>query len=129
MADPTSLVSVLGNVLKLEVAEQLTQDQVKRLKSLKLGWIQFESSSIRVYPNDQLAAHILGVRVDCATAEDTIISKLEWSVRSGGSERQRRDIAGIVAAAAGQLDQAYIERWVAELGLEAEWAAARATEL
>jgi len=43
-----------------KVAEQLTQDQVKRLKSLKLGWIQFESSSIRVYPNDQLAAHILG---------------------------------------------------------------------
>lgn len=43
-----------------KVAEQLTQDQVKRLKSLKLGWIQFESSSVRVYPNDQLAAHILG---------------------------------------------------------------------
>jgi cell division protein FtsI (penicillin-binding protein 3) len=43
-----------------KVAEHLTQDQVKRLKSLKLGWIQFESSSVRVYPNDQLAAHILG---------------------------------------------------------------------
>ncbi len=43
-----------------KVAEQLTQDQVKRLKSLNLGWIQFESSSIRVYPNDQLASHILG---------------------------------------------------------------------
>lgn len=43
-----------------KVAEQLTQDQVKRLKSLKLGWIQFESSSVRVYPNDQLAAHVLG---------------------------------------------------------------------
>jgi len=43
-----------------KVAERLTQDQVKRLKSLKLGWIQFESSSIRVYPNDQLAAHVLG---------------------------------------------------------------------
>lgn len=43
-----------------KVAERLTQDQAKRLKSLNLGWIQFESSSVRVYPNDQLAAHVLG---------------------------------------------------------------------
>lgn len=43
-----------------KVADQITQDQVKRLKSLNLGWIQFESGSIRVYPNDELAAHILG---------------------------------------------------------------------
>lgn len=43
-----------------KVADRITQDQVKRLKSLRLGWIQFESSTIRVYPNDQLAAHVLG---------------------------------------------------------------------
>ena len=43
-----------------KVADQLTQDQAKSLRSLKLGWIQFESSTIRVYPNDQLAAHVLG---------------------------------------------------------------------
>ncbi|WP_031498626.1 penicillin-binding protein [Bryobacter aggregatus] len=43
-----------------KIAEQISQEQAKRLKSLRLGWIQFESSTIRVYPNDQLAAHILG---------------------------------------------------------------------
>ncbi len=43
-----------------KIVDQISQDQAKRLKSLHLGWIQFESSSIRVYPNDQLAAHILG---------------------------------------------------------------------
>ena len=43
-----------------KVADRITQDQVMRLKSLRLGWIQFESSTIRVYPNDQLAAHVLG---------------------------------------------------------------------
>ncbi len=42
------------------VAQNITQEQANRLKSLHLGWIQFESSSIRVYPNDQLAAHVLG---------------------------------------------------------------------
>lgn len=43
-----------------KVATNITQDQLKSLKSLKLGWIQFESSSVRVYPHDNLAAHILG---------------------------------------------------------------------
>jgi cell division protein FtsI (penicillin-binding protein 3) len=43
-----------------KVAQNINQDQSSRLKSLKFGWIRFESSSIRVYPNDGLAAHILG---------------------------------------------------------------------
>jgi cell division protein FtsI (penicillin-binding protein 3) len=43
-----------------KVATNISQDQLKSLKSLKLGWIQFESSSVRVYPHDNLAAHILG---------------------------------------------------------------------
>ncbi len=43
-----------------KVAEHLTQDQARSLRSLRLGWIQFESSTIRVYPNDQLAAHVIG---------------------------------------------------------------------
>jgi hypothetical protein len=43
-----------------------------------------------------------------ASAEDTIVAKLEWSKQSGGSERQRRDIAGILAMMVDQLDRAYI---------------------
>ncbi len=66
-----------------------------------------------------------GVSVPAATAEDTIIAKLEWSKRSGGSERQRRDVAGIVATVGTDLDIAYIERWVRELNLDAEWTIAR----
>lgn len=43
-----------------KVAEHVNQEQVNRLKTLSLDWIQFESSSARLYPNDHLAAHILG---------------------------------------------------------------------
>ena len=42
------------------VAPRVTQEQANRLRSLNLGWIQFESSSVRVYPNGTLAAHLLG---------------------------------------------------------------------
>jgi hypothetical protein len=66
----------------------------------------------------------MGVSVPMATAEDTIIAKLEWSKMSGGSERQRRDVASIVAARAGELDRDYIARWISALNLDDEWAVA-----
>jgi hypothetical protein len=67
---------------------------------------------------------ILGVEIDAATAEDTIIAKLEWA-REGGSERQLEDVAGILRVSARTLDLAYVDRWVTELGLEEAWRRAR----
>jgi predicted nucleotidyltransferase len=62
-----------------------------------------------------------GLAVWMATAEDTILAKLEWA-KAGESERQLRDVVGILEVAGGRLDRAYIERWVAELGLLDLWA-------
>lgn len=67
---------------------------------------------------------IVGVAIDTATAEDTIISKLEWS-KAGGSERQLEDVAGILRLRQTTLDLAYIERWVDELELREQWDRAR----
>jgi hypothetical protein len=72
---------------------------------------------------------ILGVPAFVASPEDTIVAKLEWSKQSGGSERQRRDVAGILANAVGALDRVYLERWVRDLDLEGEWKAAQATPI
>ena len=55
-----------------------------------------------------------------ATAEDTIVAKLEWA-KAGESERQLRDVAGIVSRVGDRLDRGYVERWVAELALEDVW--------
>jgi hypothetical protein len=51
-----------------------------------------------------------------ASPEDTILSKLEW-YRLGGevSERQWRDILGVLKTRAGELDLAYLNKWAAEL--------------
>jgi hypothetical protein len=70
--------------------------------------------------------HWDGLTITVASPEDVVISKLEWCRRSGGSKTQIDDVAGVVAAAGADLDLAYIERWVDELGLAAEWAAANA---
>lgn len=67
---------------------------------------------------------IFGATVAIATAEDAIIAKLEWAKLSD-SERQLRDVAGVLSVRAATLDVTYIEKWVAELGLETQWARAR----
>lgn len=51
-----------------------------------------------------------------ASPEDTILSKLEW-YRLGGevSERQWRDILGVLKTRAGELDLDYLRTWATEL--------------
>lgn len=56
--------------------------------------------------------------VPVATVEDILLAKLAW-YREGGetSERQWRDVSGIVAVHGARLDRAYLERWAEELGV------------
>lgn len=61
-------------------------------------------------------ARLAGVPVWVATAEDTILAKLEWAA-IGESDRQLRDAAEVLAALHGQLDGAYLDRWSEELGV------------
>lgn len=65
-----------------------------------------------------------GVRLDAATAEDTILSKLEWA-KLGESDRQIDDAAGVIRMQGETLDILYIESWVRVLGLDAEWLKAK----
>jgi hypothetical protein len=69
----------------------------------------------------RIEGDLLGARVCVASPEDTLISKLEWAKLGGGSELQLRDAAGIFQLRGNELDTAYVERWVAELGLEELW--------
>ena len=63
---------------------------------------------------------LLGREVWVASVEDAIVSKLEWS-NKGSSERQLRDVRGMLAHRYAELDSDYIEHWVTELALEAVW--------
>jgi hypothetical protein len=56
------------------------------------------------------------VSANFASPEDTILAKLEW-YRMGGeaSDRQWRDIMGILKTRAGELDLDYLHKWAMEL--------------
>jgi hypothetical protein len=56
-----------------------------------------------------------GVALSVVAPEDLVISKLDWA-RDSRSEMQLRDVANLLASVP-DLDRAYLDRWVATLGL------------
>ncbi len=62
-----------------------------------------------------------GLSISIATAEDTLVSKLEWARKAGGSERQLDDASGILEVCGGRLDRAYVEKWATALGVADLW--------
>lgn len=67
---------------------------------------------------------LLGSPLFVATAEDTVLAKLE-SAKLGQSEQQLNDVRGIVGVQADALDGAYIEGWLDALGVRDLWEQAR----
>jgi len=57
-------------------------------------------------------------RLWIASAEDTILAKLGWYRRGGGtSERQWSDVQGMIELRGAALDVAYLRRWAPVLGV------------
>jgi hypothetical protein len=55
-----------------------------------------------------------------ASAEDVVVSKLEWA-KLAQSRRHIEDVAGILRMRWDKLDRAYLEKWILDLRIEAEW--------
>jgi len=53
-----------------------------------------------------------------ASAEDVILAKLEWYKLGGGvSERQWRDVRGVIQIQGRRLEREYLDRWASTLGV------------
>jgi hypothetical protein len=58
------------------------------------------------------------VRIFLASAEDIVLSKLEWyRLGDEASDRQWRDVLGVLKTQYGRLDRQYMQKWAAELGV------------
>ena len=66
-----------------------------------------------------------GVRLEIASVEDIMISKLEWAAL-GGSARQLEDVRALIDLNRDKLDFEYVRKWVAALGVSAQWSIATA---
>lgn len=73
------------------------------------------------------AVEFEGTLLWVATVEDTILAKLEWAAL-GESARQLEDVSALIRVAGERLDRGYLDRWIAELGLDGQWQEARRLE-
>lgn len=72
----------------------------------------------------RIPVELAGIPTFVATLEDVIVAKLEWA-SMGSSARQLDDVAALLDIAGVELDREYIGEWTGQLGLAAEWDAAR----
>ncbi len=98
------------------------------------GWkIDFIIRKSRPYSQEEFRrrqrATLHGVALYMTTAEDAVISKLEWA-KLAQSRRQIEDVTAILRVRWDALDHSYLEQWIGELGLTKEWGEAqRAAEI
>jgi hypothetical protein len=64
---------------------------------------------------------VLRTRTFLPTVEDLVIAKLEWA-QATDSDRQVRDVAGMLDVAGAGIDVAYVDDWFRRLGLRHSWA-------
>jgi hypothetical protein len=61
-----------------------------------------------------------GISIVVSSPEDTILQKLRWAKKSGGSERQIEDARAVYSIQGDALDMNYLDRWAQRLGVQSE---------
>jgi len=112
--------------VNLDTALEALQSETQfNVVDLSTGWkIDFIIRKSRQFSRAEFdrraAVEFLGLRVFVASAEDIVLSKLEWA-RLGQSQRQVEDVSRLLMMRWDSLDLDYLRRWVSTLGLEEQW--------
>lgn len=106
--------------------EALVHREMFNVIDLETGWkADLIVRKMRPFSQSEFARRVrldwMGLSVRVATPEDVILSKLEWSRLCGGSERQMRDVAGMLQSVGARLDVEYIESWLDTLRVRDAW--------
>lgn len=126
-----------GNEYYVELDAALRAQQKESLFNvidLATGWkIDFIVRKSRAFSREEFQRRqqvsFQDVNLYMATAEDTILSKLEWA-KLGQSQRQIQDVVAILRVQWDGLEHSYLGKWIDELGLTKEWDdAKRAAEI
>lgn len=108
-----------------EALEAQRRQSLFNIIDLRSGWkIDLIFRKSRPFSQEEFSrrqpARVEGVDIYLASAEDVIITKLEWP-KLGNSQRQIEDAAAILRLKRDALDQTYLEKWISELGLQQQW--------
>ena len=88
-------------------------------------WLLTDDPFDRVRFARRRRVEVFGLELSVSTPEDTILMKLRWSAKAGGSEKQLGDALRVYELQAGSLDEGYLDEWAARLEVAAALAAIR----
>ena len=102
-----------------DAIEALRHRDMFNLIEPKSGWkVDFVIRKDRPFSETEFgrrtAVEVMGLPVFVATAEDTVLAKLEWAATSR-SDRQLEDVIAI--ASSRELDREYLAMWAEDLGV------------
>jgi hypothetical protein len=111
--------------------EARRRESLFNIIDLATGWkIDLIFRKSRLFSQGEFArrqqVNLQGLRLFVASAEDVIVAKLEWA-KLAKSQRQIDDVAAILRLRWDVLDRSYLEGWISELKLNAQWTAARSS--
>ena len=113
-ADATAIATAVAahgsfNVIHLDT---MVKADIFIFKADAFGRSQFTRRTARQLNQDDPTS------IYVASAEDTVLAKLQWYRDGGGvSDRQWNDVLGVLKVQGATLDRAYLEEWARELGL------------
>jgi hypothetical protein len=84
-------------------------------------WILTDSPYDTSRFSRRIKISLFGMEAWISTSEDTILAKLLWAKKSGGSEKQILDVQRVYEVNTAKLDRRYIEQWCAALGVKDYW--------
>lgn len=113
------------------ISVEAAVDAVRRRRQFNIidmetAWkADFIVQKARKFSKEEFARRVqvefLGTKLWLASAEDTILAKLEWA-KQAQSDRQLRDVLGILQVQGLAIDTKYLQRWAVDLGVEDELA-------
>ena len=69
----------------------------------------------------KLPITLFGESAWISTPEDTMLAKMHWAKKSGGSRKQLTDIRQVYEANSSTIDREYLTRWSEVLGVKKYW--------
>ncbi len=108
------------------VADAIRQRRMFNLLEISTGekvdfWVLTETPFDQSRFHRRQAVDLGNQTVDVSSPEDTILMKLFWSKKSGGSEKQFNDVLHVYELQADILDKEYLTHWVSALQVQDLW--------
>jgi hypothetical protein len=125
VALPSSKVAdfAIESAAEFDLDEESLREQIRQGRSYNI-FHRTTTTKVDLFPaigrfeRNQLDRSVVVAGVRVIAPEDALLAKLRW-YRMGGeiSDRQWRDIAGLIAVSGPRLDLAHLHTWAAEMGI------------